>query len=78
MDRENTDGQKRWVSLCVYSAVSSSGLHHWKRMFRDMNMGGQALEQPFCVWKKPSGEVSTAPGLSVVQGRSGNALNNTF
>lgn len=47
-------------------------------MLRDMNMGGQALGQLFCVWKNLPGEVPTAPSLSVVKGHLGNALNNTF
>lgn len=37
-------------------------------------MGGQTLEQPFCVWENLPREVPTAPSLSVVKGCLGNAL----
>lgn len=47
-------------------------------MLRDMNMGGQALEQLFCVWKNLPEEVPAAPSLSAVKGHLGSALNNTF
>lgn len=49
-----------------------------KRMFRDMNMGGQTLEQPFCIWENLPGEVPTAPSLSEVKGCLGNVFNDIF
>lgn len=43
-----------------------------------MNMGGQTLEQPFCIWENLPGEVPTAPSLSEVKGCLGNAFNDIF